>query len=105
MSTLTDLTVESIFRAIKPYIYNTDELVVAGGGALNVELSERLRKKCLLSNVAVKTSTEYGIPVMAREAMAFSILGHAFLNREPGNLPAATGASKEVVLGSLVSVC
>lgn len=105
MSTLTDLTVESIFRAIKPYIYNTDELVVAGGGALNVELSERLRKKCLLSNVAVKTSTEYGIPVMAREAMAFSILGHAFLNREPGNLPTATGASKEVVLGSLASVC
>lgn len=42
---------------------------------------------------------------MAREAMAFSILGHAFLNREPGNLPTATGASKEVVLGSLVSVC
>ncbi|MDD3000478.1 MAG: anhydro-N-acetylmuramic acid kinase [Candidatus Riflebacteria bacterium] len=104
MSTLMDFTVESILNAIKPSIFNTDELIVAGGGAFNLELLGRLRKKCLLSNIAVKTSAEHGIPVMAREGMAFSILGNAFLNKEPGNVLSATGADKLVVLGSLATV-
>jgi anhydro-N-acetylmuramic acid kinase len=49
----------------------------------------------------VRTTAEVGIPVGAREAMAFAILAHESLMGRPGNLPSATGASAAVPLGSL----
>ncbi|OGK10933.1 MAG: hypothetical protein A2W80_10700 [Candidatus Riflebacteria bacterium GWC2_50_8] len=103
LSTLLDITVESIEMAVKAlagHINFPADLAVSGGGALNSELMRRLAIK--LAGIAdVKTSEFFGVPVMAKEAMAFSVLGYAFVRRLPGNLPAATGASREVILGEL----
>lgn len=103
LSTLLDITVASIeaaVRAAAAYIRFPADLVVAGGGALNSELMRRLASR--LSGLAeVKTSEALGVPVMAKEAMAFAVLGYAFVKRLPGNLPAATGAGREVILGEL----
>lgn len=101
MSTLLDLTVISIADAI----INLDgqlnfpaEVLVAGGGALNSELMRRLvlqlGERCTLT-----TTDKYGVPVMAREAMAFAILGYAFLTGTPANVPVATGADTPALLG------
>ena len=37
----------------------------------------------------------------SKEAVAFAVLGYETMNRRPGNLPAATGASGPVILGSI----
>lgn len=100
-STLLDITVISICEAVlglKKLIKFPADLLVAGGGALNSELMKRLNAG-LEGNCVVATTEKAGVPVMAREAMAFAILGHAFVKGEPANVPCATGACKAVLLG------
>lgn len=106
LSTLLDMTVDSVFVAIKTLadqLRFPAELAVSGGGALNHELMRRLSVR--LANIAkVTTSDAFGVPIMAKEAMAFAVLGNAFVRRQPGNLPAATGARQKVILGGLYPV-
>jgi len=75
-------------------------LIVAGGGALNLEMMRRLAVK-LQGKCEVSTSDEFGVPVMAREAMAFAALGNAFVRGRPANIISATGAKRPVILGQL----
>ncbi len=101
MSTLLDITVESVAAAVRQPDYPLAlpaEVLVAGGGARNSELMRRLAAS--LAGVAEVTTTErLGVPVMAREAMAFAILGYAFLQGRPANVSKATGAIHPAVLG------
>lgn len=101
MSTLLDITVESIADAIVKLagkISFPAEVLVAGGGARNSELMKRLHRR-LSGCCTVSTTDNCGVPVMAREAMAFAILGYAFLKGLPANVPVATGAAWPAVLG------
>ena len=103
LSTLLDFTVLSIAGAIREFVLPRGPLahvIVAGGGAKNSELMRRLQK-ALDGICLVKDSKTFGVPVMAREAMAFSALGEAFLRGVPAGVPAATGAAKPVMLGCL----
>ena len=52
-------------------------------------------------NVTLLTTADLGVPEQAREAIAFAVLGHEALMGRPGNLPAVTGAAKDVILGNL----
>jgi anhydro-N-acetylmuramic acid kinase len=54
-----------------------------------------------LPGVNLGTSTDYGIDADAKEAIAFAVLAHETWRRRASNLPAATGAAKAVVLGSI----
>jgi anhydro-N-acetylmuramic acid kinase len=81
-----------------------DEVIVAGGGVQNVHLMKRLRFEFPFkrgSAYAFWSSEEYGLPIQAREAVCFAILGAATLDGEPSNVPSATGARRRVVLGSI----
>ena len=49
----------------------------------------------------VLTTEALGVPVGAKEAMAFAFLAFESVSGRPGNVPSATGARKEVVLGSV----
>ena len=103
MSTLLDVTVLSIAEAIKMLdgkLRFPLRLIAAGGGALNKELIRRLKTE-LMGYCSVCTSEDFGVPIMAREAMAFAILGYAFIVGEPSNVPTATGAKCPVILGQL----
>ena len=79
---------------------NPDEVLVSGGGAKNATMLEELRAR-LGPGVAVGTTDAHGVPTEAKEAMAFAFLAHETLSGRPGNVPAATGASAEVILGSI----
>ena len=100
-STLLDITVNSIVEAViglRGTVKFPADLLVAGGGALNLELMKRLIAG--LKGICIVSTTEKaGVPVMAREAMAFAVLGYAFLQGRPANVPAATGAKKLALLG------
>ena len=55
----------------------------------------------LLPGKEVATSGRYGLRDDAKEAVIFTILGNDFLHGVVNNVPSATGASKQVVMGKL----
>jgi anhydro-N-acetylmuramic acid kinase len=76
-----------------------DEVIVSGGGARNETLIGAIR--AALGAPRVVASDSLGVPAEAKEAMAFAFLAAETLAGRAGNVPAATGARKEVVLGSI----
>jgi anhydro-N-acetylmuramic acid kinase len=76
-----------------------DEIIVSGGGTKNATLMGMLRQP--LGDEKVILSDDLGWPSSAKEAVAFALLGAATLDGIPGNVPAATGARRRVVLGSV----
>lgn len=102
VATAAELTVESIARACERFLPPPAahrEIVVSGGGVRNPHLMARLAER--LAPAQVVSSGEYGLPPDAKEAIAFALLAYAFLEGVPANLPAATGAVRPVLLGSL----
>jgi anhydro-N-acetylmuramic acid kinase len=99
-ATLTELTARTVAEALLRYSPDCSELLVCGGGALNADLMQRIRQR-LPSGMAVKSTQAMGIPVDQVEALAFAWLARARLERQPGNLPAVTGASAARVLGAV----
>jgi anhydro-N-acetylmuramic acid kinase len=99
VATLTELTAWSVTDHVQRYQPETRELVVSGGGAYNRFLLRRI--EAMLPGIRVMTSSELGIPIAAKEAMAFAYLGWLTWHNLPGNLPSVTGASREAVLGSI----
>ena len=57
----------------------------------------RLRE--LLPNVTISTTAAHGIDPDAKEAIAFAVLAHEFVQGRPANIPSATGARHPVILG------
>ncbi|MDO9075348.1 MAG: anhydro-N-acetylmuramic acid kinase [Rubrivivax sp.] len=99
MATLAELSARTVTDALLRHAPATDELFVAGGGAFNGHLLGRLQ--ALLPGVQVQTSAALGVPADQMEALAFAWLAQACLERQPGNLPAVTGARGPRVLGAV----
>ena len=74
---------------------------MAGGGAKNDVLMGMLREGLEPLKVKVRTMEELGVPAQAKEAVAFALLAWLSWNVLPGNVPAATGAKRAVVLGKV----
>jgi anhydro-N-acetylmuramic acid kinase len=53
------------------------------------------------STIEVLPSTSFGIPTDAKEALAFAILAYETFHQRPSNLPSATGASRQAILGKI----
>jgi anhydro-N-acetylmuramic acid kinase len=103
LATATALTATTIHQACERFIRPLgplDEVIASGGGCHNLTLMRRLAEA--FAPVPVRTTDDFGIPVDAKEALAFAILAHETLAGRPGNLPSATGASRPVVLGKIV---
>ena len=100
VSTFTSFTAYSIADSIQRFSHAMPtSLIVGGGGAYNAELMRRIQS--LLPDIDVKTQEAYGYSSEAKEAIAFVILGYAFLNCVLANVPSATGAKDLVILGKL----
>jgi anhydro-N-acetylmuramic acid kinase len=99
VATLTALTAHSIAEAYTRYLGPVDEALVGGGGARNPALMAMLR--AALPGTQVRPIDDAGLSADAKEAVLFAVLGYATLHGWANNLPAATGASHPVVLGSI----
>lgn len=101
VATLTELTAATVADAITRWLEprGVDEVIVAGGGASNTFLMERLSAR--LPNLAVCSARSIGLDPDAKEAIAFAALAWAHLRGLPANEPGATGAAGPRVLGSL----
>ena len=51
--------------------------------------------------LALRSSDEFGLPVEAKEAVAFALMAYQTWNRRPSSLPSATGAKRSSVLGKI----
>ncbi|TLS38730.1 anhydro-N-acetylmuramic acid kinase [Pseudalkalibacillus caeni] len=102
IATVTALTWYSLGKALKKHIEedNVEEIYISGGGLHNASMMKGL-KDYLPENVSVESSKELGIDSDAKEAIAFALFGYLGFHKQPNNLPAATGASKEVIMGKI----
>jgi anhydro-N-acetylmuramic acid kinase len=106
IATATVLTAESIARSYKRFVRPRMKLeavdyIVSGGGARNVTLMRMLLERLKPAGCRLTTSERFGLPAEAKEAAAFALLAWETWNRQPGNVPAATGARRAVILGQL----
>ncbi len=98
-ATLAELTAATVAEALELWAQPPPErLWICGGGARNDDLYRRLRRACLVPEIA--TTASLGIHPDFVEAIAFAWLAWARLNHYPGNLPSVTGASRPAVLGA-----
>jgi anhydro-N-acetylmuramic acid kinase len=108
VSTTTAFTASSIAEAYRCFVFpklnharlTKLQIILGGGGAKNPTLRRMLEER--VPHVAFLTHEDFGIANSAKEALAFAILAHETLAGRPGNVPAATGARKAVVLGKIV---
>ncbi len=101
LRTATELTARSIAEAIRsthPQV-ETLEIIASGGGARNHLLMGRLQE--LLPRATVVTSDTYGIASELKEALAFAYFAKAFVDQDRIHLVQTTGASRQIILGSL----
>ena len=104
IATLTELTVQTITHYIAQFVTAQnpiDTLYVSGGGVHNQTIMRRLGE--ILVDTAVEPVDNSGISADAKEAIAFAILANETLHGHSGNLPSATGASVQKILGKFVS--
>ncbi len=101
-ATLTEFTAAAIAAALNQAGCTFQRLIVSGGGALNQHLMQRLQAR--LPQTRVEPSAKYGIPVEAKEAIAFAMLGYETLRERAANVPRVTGASRAVPLGAIAPV-
>ena len=102
VATVTAFTVRSIADAYRRFLPGqVDDVVVCGGGSRNATLMSLLARA--LAPAKVMAMDELGINADAKEAVSFAILAAATYLGLPGNVPAATGATRRVVLGKIVS--
>ena len=109
IATATALTAQSIARAIKRFVLHSRELargsyrecIVSGGGSKNRTLMHMLAETTSRLGLKLRRSDEFGVPSQAKEAVAFALLAYQTWHRQPGNIPAATGAKSAAVLGKI----
>ncbi len=103
LATATALTARSIGSSVRRLAeeHEYQDLFVSGGGTRNRTLMEMIRSEVAEGGVEVLTTEAVGLPSQAKEAVAFAVLAYQSWHREASNVPGATGAGREVVLGKV----
>jgi anhydro-N-acetylmuramic acid kinase len=99
-ATLTAFTAATICGAIGDYGPAAGRIVVSGGGVHNSALLAALSAR-LGPAYEIVSSATLGVDPDAKEAIAFAVLGCETLRGRPSNVPSATGAARQVVLGAI----
>jgi anhydro-N-acetylmuramic acid kinase len=107
IATATALTAESIARSFERFVAprlqpnQPVDYILSGGGAKNGTLTNMLRNRLEPPGCHLMQSTDAGIPVDAKEAVAFALLAYYTWHRRPANVSSATGASRPAILGQI----
>ncbi|MEM9443435.1 MAG: anhydro-N-acetylmuramic acid kinase [Pseudomonadota bacterium] len=102
MATLAAFTVWAIFDAYRRFVAGSSpvaHVIVSGGGSRNPALTTGLQNA--FGNIPVSASDSLGLPVDAKEAIAFAILASDRIDRRATNLPSVTGARRQALLGKI----
>lgn len=101
LATITELTVSSIVHSYRTFLKQVpDEVLLCGGGSHNLYLQQRLQAE--LKSSRVITTTQEGLDVDYKEAIAFAILAYwRFNGNFPSNLPQVTSARSSISLGNI----
>ncbi len=102
MATLAAFTVFGIVDAYRRFVapvLPVAHVIVSGGGSRNPALMAGLKDG--FGNLPVGASDEFGLPVDAKEAIAFAILASDRVDRRPTSLPSVTGADRPALLGKI----
>lgn len=102
MATLAEFSVWGMVDAYRRFVapvLPVAQVVVSGGGSRNPALMDGLKRG--FGNIAVGTTDELGLPVDAKEAIAFAILASDRVDRLSTNLPSVTGAGRQALLGKI----
>ena len=97
LATLAELVAWSVADSLKTAGWQGGAVYVAGGGLHNVGLQAALDRH--LGATRVHSYEELGWNPDSREAVAFALLGDAFLLGEPSTWPSTTGCHTQSVLG------
>ncbi|HSG97095.1 MAG TPA: anhydro-N-acetylmuramic acid kinase [Woeseiaceae bacterium] len=100
-ATLSELTARSIARHIDEHAPDVRQVLVCGGGVHNQDLLDRLARN--LPETRIDSTAAAGLDPDWVEAVAFAWLAMRTMNKQTGNLPTVTGASRKVVLGTIHS--
>jgi len=109
VATATALTACSISEALCRFVLATgtrrrrafSEFVVSGGGARNRTLVRMLEGAASVLGLRLRRPEEFRIPSEAKEAVAFALLAYQTWQRQPANIPSATGARRAAILGKI----
>ena len=99
LATVTELTAVTIANAVKQLGLTNARVLCSGGGVRNLWLMRRIAS--LLPRARIEPTDVVGLPVDAKEAIAFAVLGYETLRERAANVPRVTGAARAVALGSL----
>jgi anhydro-N-acetylmuramic acid kinase len=105
IATATAVTAESVRTAFERFCWTgvarPAEMFVGGGGAKNATLMRMLADQLEMVGVRVAPLEKLGMDAQAKEGVAFALLAWLTWNGLAGNVPAATGAKRAVVLGKV----
>lgn len=97
-ATLMALSCQTVADAVHRYAPGAARVLVCGGGVHNTALMRLLADTL---GLPVESTENFGIAPDWMEAMAFAWLAWRTLSRQPGNLPAVTGAAGPRILGAI----
>jgi anhydro-N-acetylmuramic acid kinase len=103
LATATALTARTIALSVEMVMKRGKyrDFIVSGGGAKNSTLMQMIEDQLTPMKLRVRTTGDLGLPVDAKEAVAFALLAYQTWRRQPGNIPSATGAKRPVILGKV----
>jgi anhydro-N-acetylmuramic acid kinase len=108
IATATALTAETIAKSYarfaKRKMRGRVDYIVSGGGARNSTLMAMLAQRLAPMGCELAASEDFGLPAEAKEAAAFALLAWKTWHRLPGNVLAATGATRSAILGQMTYV-
>jgi len=104
IATATEFTAQSLAVNLRHHVMprgTIHQLLLAGGGAQNSYLIDRIRNALAsdISEILPLDDIGHSVTSKSRECAGFAIMGYAHLAGIPANLPGVTGATKSVILG------
>jgi anhydro-N-acetylmuramic acid kinase len=101
VATVTAFVAQSIKRGYERWLPKTpDDIIVGGSGATNPTLVRMLTEA--VPRTKLYTHEDFGFNSDARNAVAFAILVGETMRMRPSNVPSATEAKHQAILGKIV---
>ncbi len=122
VATATALTARSISDALQRFVLpasrrvrrgrpvrGTDpghyrDYIATGGGTRNKTLMRMIEAELASAGLRLRDPEDFGVPSVAKEAVAFAVLAYQTWRQRPGNIPSATGARHPAILGKVSHV-